>query len=97
MFFNKSNFDIIGGFDENFFLYFEETDFCLRARKLNLFSYQLNEIKLTHNVGTSISFDNESEKEKLKIYIFGILYGRNFIFIKNIKDSFFQLFTFHLY
>ena len=33
MFFKKKNFDLIGGFDENFFLYFEESDFCLRAHK----------------------------------------------------------------
>ena len=33
MFFNKSKFDLLGGFDENFFLYFEETDYCLRAKK----------------------------------------------------------------
>ena len=28
MFINKENFKIIGKFDENFFLYFEETEFC---------------------------------------------------------------------
>lgn len=94
MFFNKSNFDIIGGFDENFFLYFEETDFCLRARKLNLFSYQLNEIKLTHNVGTSISFDNESEKEKIKeLYIWHFIWSK-FYFYKKHKGFFFSIIYF---
>tara|TARA_B100000575_G_C22738889_1_gene442156 strand:+ start:66 stop:602 length:537 start_codon:yes stop_codon:yes gene_type:complete len=33
MFFNKKNFDHLNGFDENFFLYFEETDYCRRAKK----------------------------------------------------------------
>ena len=28
MFFNTKNFDLIGGFDENIFLYFDETDYC---------------------------------------------------------------------
>ena len=41
MFFNKKNFDTIGGFDENFFLYFEENDFCLRSYKFNK-NYQIN-------------------------------------------------------
>lgn len=29
----KSLFDDLGGFDEKFFMYFEESDFCLRVRK----------------------------------------------------------------
>ena len=33
MFIKKKNFELIGKFDENFFLYFEETDYCYRAKK----------------------------------------------------------------
>ena len=33
MFINKDSFLNIGKFDENFFLYFEETEFCYRAKK----------------------------------------------------------------
>ena len=40
MFFKKEIFDSLGGFDEKFFLYFEESDFCLRAYKLNK-NYQI--------------------------------------------------------
>ena len=36
MFINKRNFEIIGKFDENFFLYFEETEYCLRGKKKDL-------------------------------------------------------------
>jgi len=64
MFFNKANFDIIGGFDKNFFLYFEETDYCSRANKKKLFSFQLNKIKITHNVGTSIVSNDKDEEKK---------------------------------
>ena len=41
MFFKKESFKILGGFDENFFLYFEESDFCLRSYK------KIKTIKLT--------------------------------------------------
>ena len=62
MFFKKDVFDMIGGFDENFFLYFEENDFCLRAIKFNKI-YQINKIKILHNAGNSVSLNNEEEIE----------------------------------
>jgi len=61
MFFNKKNFDIIGGFDENFFLYFEENDFCLRSYKFNK-NYQINTIKVVHDGGNSVHLKNKNEK-----------------------------------
>ena len=35
MFFKTETFKSLEGFDENFFLYFEESDFCLRSYKIN--------------------------------------------------------------
>ena len=61
MFFNKDNFDNLNGFDENIFLYFEENDFCLRSFKINK-NYQINNIRIKHNVGTSVEIKNEIEK-----------------------------------
>ena len=66
MFFNTKNFDLIGGFDENIFLYFEETDYCKRGRKLKLYSYQLNKIEILHNVGSSVEYDSAYEKSQIK-------------------------------
>lgn len=66
MFFNTKNFDLIGGFDENIFLYFEETDYCKRGKKLKLFSYQLNTIKIKHDVGTAVEYENYDEKNKIQ-------------------------------
>ena len=66
MFFNCNKFDLIGGFDENFFLYFEETDYCKRGRKINLKSYQLNRMIIGHNVGTAVEFETDEEKNKIK-------------------------------
>lgn len=62
MFFNKKNFETIGGFDENFFMYFEENDFCLRSFKIYK-NYQINSIKVYHDAGNSVSYDNIDEKE----------------------------------
>ena len=65
MFFNKDKFDSINGFDDKFFLYFEETDYCYRAKDKGLNSYQINSIKLNHYVGTSIDFENDAERKKI--------------------------------
>ena len=61
MFFSKKNFDFLNGFDENFFLYFEENDFCLRSHKINE-NYQINNIKVKHDVGKSVEIKNEKEQ-----------------------------------
>ncbi len=67
MFFNKKNYENIGGFDENFFMYFEENDFCLRS--FNIYkNYQINSIKLYHNAGNSVSYNNTEEKEKYEFF-----------------------------
>jgi len=65
MFFNKKNFDLLGGFDENFFLYFEESDFCLRSHKINK-NYQINKIEVNHLNGTSVLIKTNEEKNKLQ-------------------------------
>ncbi len=66
MFFNTKNFDLIGGFDENIFLYFEENDYCKRGRKLKLYSFQLNSVGILHNIGTAVEYDNAEEKKQIK-------------------------------
>ena len=77
MFFNSSNFDKLNGFDENFFLYFEEKDFCKRGKKINLNSYQLNTAKVEHYVGTSVEYTNNKEKEE-----YNNLYNWHFMWSK---------------
>ncbi len=61
MFIKKENFDLIGKFDENFFLYFEETDYCYRAKKKGYYSYQINSIKVkTKGRSVEIKDDNQN-------------------------------------
>ena len=58
---DKKNFDLLGGFDENIFLYFDENDFCKRTTKFYK-NYQLNRIKLYHDAGNSVTTNNDDEK-----------------------------------
>jgi hypothetical protein len=46
-------FERLGGFDERYFLYFEEVDFALRARDLGSGSYFLKEARVFHAEGRS--------------------------------------------
>ncbi len=59
MFVDKDIFFKIGKFDENFFLYFEETEYCYRAKKKGYYSYQINNIKVTTK-GRTVDLENES-------------------------------------
>jgi len=62
MFMNKKKFNEIGGWDKNIFLFFEETDFCYRAKKKNLFCYQINSVK-TQTIDTTVKIKDKIIKE----------------------------------
>jgi len=49
----RSCYDLLGGWDESFFLYSEETDFCLRARDLGLLTWYEPESAAVHIGGAS--------------------------------------------
>lgn len=46
--FPRELFDRIGGFDEGYFMYYEDVDFCLRARRAGFPSYFLPSAKAVH-------------------------------------------------
>ena len=82
MFVDKDIFFKIGKFDENFFLYFEETEYCYRAKKKGYFSYQINDIKVIIK-GRSVGLENESFSNILiwhfiwsKFYFYKKKYGK---------------------
>ena len=82
MFFNCNKFDLIGGFDENFFLYFEETEYCYRAKKKGYFSYQINDTKVRVK-GRSVDLKSENFSNILiwhfiwsKYYYYKSKYGK---------------------
>jgi GT2 family glycosyltransferase len=62
MFFYKKSYDLVGGFDNNYFLYFEENDYCFRSKKFDK-NYQINKIKVYHDAGNSVLSKNVKEIE----------------------------------
>ncbi len=54
MFFRASDFNALGGFDTNIFLYFEESDICHRLKKKNKNTYFVPSASYVHYQGGSI-------------------------------------------
>jgi GT2 family glycosyltransferase len=48
MFIRRDDFRVIGGFDERFFLYFEDTDLCYRLSREGRGCYYVPEVSLVH-------------------------------------------------
>ena len=66
MFLNLEQCKDVGFFDENFFIYFEEIDFCRRLIKKNKKIFLDTNIKINHAGGTSHdeSINHEMEKSR---------------------------------
>ena len=83
MFINKKRFKEIGGFDNKFFLYFEETDYCKRAFNRGLKAYQINEIKVKTE-GRSVFINNKKEKKELNnVLIWHFIWSKYYFIKKN--------------
>ena len=70
-------FTELGGFDERFFLYYEDTDLCLRARRAQHRIWYLPDIPVSHHVAIS----TEGNREKFFRYIYSskrAFYGKHF-------------------
>ena len=75
MFINKDTFLDIGKFDENFFLYFEETDYCYRAKKKGFFSYQINKSKVK-SIGRSVEVAIDENEYYSNILIWHFIWSK---------------------
>ena len=94
MFFCTEVFDKNEGFDENFFLYFEETDYCNRSNKNNYKIYQVNSQKVYHEIGTSVDTTSKEELDNLKnLYAWHFIWSK-FYFVKKNKGYFYSFFIF---
>lgn len=54
MFFRANDFDSVGGFDTNIFLYFEECDICYRLKKKDRMTYFIPNASYMHHQGVSV-------------------------------------------
>ena len=61
----KDVFKAVGGFDENFFLYFEEVDLCKRVKRMGFKVYYYPEVKVFHQWGASSRKNPLSRKHML--------------------------------
>jgi N-acetylglucosaminyl-diphospho-decaprenol L-rhamnosyltransferase len=57
-------FKAIGGLDENYFLFFEETDFCRRARRAGYSTWYVPESRVMHIGGQSTALPPNSPERK---------------------------------
>jgi len=76
---HKNVFEEIGFFDENFFLYYEDLDFFIRAKTAGLSAWLIPEAKLLHHVSGSISKTNRDH------FFYWMGYSGWYYFFKHVK------------
>ena len=81
LFFNMKNVKKVGRYDEKIFLYYDETDFCLRAYRKNQKIYVLPKIKVKHQGGMSVNLNNKLSIEANKHWHF--MWSKFYYFKKN--------------
>ncbi|MBN2615544.1 MAG: glycosyltransferase family 2 protein [Bacteroidales bacterium] len=68
IFVRKQVFFEVGGFDENFFLYYEETDLFYRLHQKGLVSFLLPDVKIIHLEGPALMKENKLNLEKWPVW-----------------------------
>ena len=89
MLFDTRTFDKIGGFDENIFLFFEDSDFSKRAKKKGYKFYQINSAKVNHlrgigdNIGVVKIQNNEQINKLENLYSWHFIWSKYYFFNKH--------------
>ncbi len=75
--------DIVGGFDESFPLYFEDTDWCLRVRKAGYHLYMVSGADVVHyynqSAGQEIGVSQQKFHNSLNIYLSKHFQARSYL------------------
>jgi GT2 family glycosyltransferase len=79
LFFRKTAFEIIGGFDTNIFLYWEEMDVCNRLRKAGYSSWLISEAKILHYQGVSTGSSKPISNESYISYLYVIKKNKGYL------------------
>jgi len=74
----KSIYDDLGGFDESFFMYNEDVDFCLRAKLKKIKCVYLPSVIISHKVSSSLGGYYSRKKILMKIKSAFLLYKKNY-------------------
>ncbi|KUK82784.1 MAG: hypothetical protein XD98_0505 [Microgenomates bacterium 39_6] len=61
----KATIDLVGGFSEKFFMYYEDLDFCRRVKKAGLKVYYAPQARMIHHHGAS----GKKEPQKVNRYL----------------------------
>ena len=83
MFINKKKYIEIDGFDENFFLYWEEIDYCKRGINKNLKCYQINKIKVKAEGRTVVINDLIKKKNLSNLLSWHFIWSKFYFYKKN--------------
>ena len=81
MFMKKEIFNLTGGFDEEYFMYSEDTDLCLRLKRKGFKNYFFTDYNIMH-LDSAIASRSTSTRE------FGIWRSRRLYFKKNYSELF---------
>jgi N-acetylglucosaminyl-diphospho-decaprenol L-rhamnosyltransferase len=86
----RKHFISLEGFDEEFFLYFEDMDLCLRAKKKGIVSWYVPDVVFVHRGGESFSsHKHPRKKQKSYYYTSLLLYAQKHMFFW--ERAFFRL------
>lgn len=91
----RAVFEKIGGFDENFFFYYEDIDLCLRLKKAGYKIFYLPKAKIIHQRGSTIGSISEQkflEWRRSRLYF----YKKNYPLVSFYLIKFLMLFTLFL-
>lgn len=80
----------LSGFDESYFLYYEETDFCLRAKHIGISTWYVPDSKVMHIAGQSTKVtERDAKPKRLPNYWYE---SRRMYYMKN-HGTFYTIFT----